>query len=276
VTSNGGRADATARPRRAGALRLLLALLLVAVAAGLVVVVRDVRASGSQPADAAPAATSSSAPATSAPAPAPVTSSPAEPTFDRTKLSITDPTSPWVVVDKARPLAPLDYAPTDLVPVAGGYELRAEAAQAMSDMLAAAAAQGLSLSVQSAYRSYDRQVGVFRNQVSRFGETRAEIQVARPGFSEHQTGLGADVGGGGCDIESCFATTAEGEWVAAQGHEYGYVVRYPDGKQGVTGFKYEPWHVRYVGVALATEMHRTGVHTMEEFFGLPAAPGYTS
>ena len=64
--------------------------------------------------------------------------------------------------------------------------------------------------------------------------------------------------------------------MAANGARFGFVVRYPDGKQDVTGYKYEPWHVRYVGVALATEMQRAGVPTLEEFFGLPAAPGYTS
>jgi D-alanyl-D-alanine carboxypeptidase len=144
----------------------------------------------------------------------------------------------------------------------------------MDAMVTAAAAQELSLSVQSAYRSYDYQVSTSTNQVARFGDARAEIQVARPGFSERQTGPAADLGGGGCDIETCFATTAEGQWVAAQGAEFGYVVRYPDGKQAVTGFKYEPWHVRYVGVPLATELQRTGVWTLEEFFGLPAAPGY--
>ena len=63
--------------------------------------------------------------------------------------------------------------------------------------------------------------------------------------------------------------------MAANGHRYGYVIRYPEGAQGVTGFKFEPWHVRYVGVALATELHETDVATLEEFFGLPAAPAYT-
>ena len=180
-----------------------------------------------------------------------------------------------MVVDKARPLTPLDYAPADLVPI-GGHELRAEAASAMQDMFAAAAAEGLTLTVQSAYRSYDYQVNTFRNQVARFGQTQAEIQVARPGFSEHQTGLAADVGGGGCDIESCFATTAEGRWVAANGAAVRVRRPLPRRQAGRTGYKYEPWHVRYVGVALATEMQRTGVPTLEEFFGLPAAPGYTS
>ena len=250
--------------------------MLLAVLTGVVLVVRGTASTGSERvAQGNPAPTSASPTAASpTPTPTPTPSPPAEPTFDRTQLSTDDPASIWVVVDKARPLAPLDYAPADLVSISG-RQLRAEAAQAMDDMVAVAAAEGLRLTVQSAYRSYDYQVNTFRNQVARFGEARAEIQVARPGFSEHQTGLAADVGGGGCDIESCFATTAEGRWVAANGHRFGYVVRYPDGKQDVTGFKYEPWHVRYVGVPLATELDRTGVSTLEEFFGLPAAPGYT-
>jgi D-alanyl-D-alanine carboxypeptidase len=253
---------------------VLLAVLLLAVLAVAVVVVRDVRATPASPA----AADSTAVPTTPAPAPSATltpTPTPSEPTFDEGQLSIDDPASVWVVVDKARPLAPLDYAPDDLV-ATGGRQLRAEAAQAMDDMFAAAAAEGLTLSVQSAYRSYEYQVNTFRNQVARFGQTRAEIQVARPGYSEHQTGLAADIGGGGCDIESCFATTAEGRWVAANGYRFGYVVRYPDGGKDVTGYKYEPWHVRYVGVALATELQRTAATTLEEFFGLPAAPGYTS
>ncbi|MGY2080466.1 M15 family metallopeptidase [Modestobacter sp. SYSU DS0657] len=263
----------TPRRRRAGLLGLLVGLVVVVLAVGAVLVVREVRSS-------APTATARTTPApqpsaaTAPPAVTPAPSTPAEPTFDRTQLSVDDPASPWVVVNKTRPLSPIDHAPTDLVPVGDRYQLRAEAAQAMDAMLAAAADQGLSLSVQSAYRSYDYQVGLFDAQVSRFGEERAQVQVARPGYSEHQTGLAADVGGGGCDIESCFATTPEGRWVAEHGAEFGYVVRYPDGAQDVTGFKYEPWHVRYVGTALATELQRSGVSTLEEFFGLPAAPGY--
>ena len=257
------------RSRRT-ALRVLFALLLVTVAVAAVVVVRDVRATPDPPAaSGSTAVRTTTAPATTtAPSPTPdptptPTPTPTEPAFDTGQLSIDDPASSWVVVDKARPLAPLDFAPADLVAI-GGRQLRAEAAQAMQDMFAAAAAEGLRLSVQSAYRSYDYQVNTFRNQ------------VARPGYSEHQTGLAADIGGGGCDIESCFASTAEGRWVAANGYRFGYVIRYPEGLQEVTGYKYEPWHVRYVGVALATEMQRTGVPTLEQFFGLPPAPGYTS
>jgi D-alanyl-D-alanine carboxypeptidase len=276
------------RRRRSGPLRLLLGLLVLALAAGVVLVVRETRGSTPAPAAAASTAPTSSAAAastattssaatptaTASATPTPSSSAPAAPTFDRAQLSVDDPASAWVVVDKARPLDPIDYAPADLVSVGGGYELRAEAAQAMQAMLAGAAADGLTVTVQSAYRSYDYQVGVFRAQVARFGEAQAEIQVARPGYSEHQTGLAADVGGGGCDIDRCFGRNDEGRWVAAHAAEYGYVVRYPDGKTDVTGFRYEPWHVRYVGVPLATELQRTGTATLEEFFGLPAAPDY--
>ena len=269
--------------------RVVVAVVLLAVVAAVVGLVREARSSGppatagaagastsaAAPSSSAPATTSSSpsAPPAASSAPTPAATS-AAPTFDRTQLSVDDPASLWVVVDKARPLSPIDFAPTDLVPIGGGYELRAEAASAMEAMLAAAASDGLTITVQSAYRSYDYQVGLFQAQVARFGEERAEVQVARPGYSEHQTGLAADVGGGGCDIESCFATTAEGQWVAANAARFGFLVRYPDGKTDVTGFRYEPWHVRYVGVPLATELQRTGTATLEEFFGLPAAPDY--
>ncbi|MCZ2817851.1 M15 family metallopeptidase [Modestobacter sp. VKM Ac-2984] len=264
--------------RRRRRLLLLLALVTVLAVAG-AVWLQGSGEDGIPIAEGGPAtfAPTPTAPTPTAPTPTALPPTPeptTPPAFDRAQLSITDPASSWVVVNKARPLSPIDWAPADLVPIGNGYQLRAEAAQAMDAMIGAAAAQGLGLSVQSAYRPYEYQVGLFSAQVSRFGEERAEIQVARPGYSEHQTGLAADVGGGGCDIESCFATTAEGQWVAAHAHEFGWLVRYPEGRQDVTGFKYEPWHVRYVGVPLATEMQRAGVPTMEEFFGLPAAPGY--
>ncbi|MCZ2836549.1 M15 family metallopeptidase [Modestobacter sp. VKM Ac-2985] len=264
---------APARHRRRRWLLLLLALVTV-LAVGGALWLQDGGEERIPTAEGGPAtfAPTTTTPTPPPPPPAPAPTSP--PAFDRAQLSITDPASSWVVVNKARPLSPIDVGPADLVPVGDGYQLRAEAAQAMDALISAAAAQGLDLSVLSAYRPYEYQVGLFSAQVSRFGEERAEVQVARPGHSEHQTGLAADVGGGGCDIESCFATTAEGQWVAAHAHEFGWLVRYPDGRQDVTGFKYEPWHLRYVGVPLATEMQRTGVLTMEEFFGLPAAPGY--
>ena len=154
--------------------------------------------------------------------------------------------------------------------------LRAEAAQAVAALRAEAAAAALVIEVQSAYRSFEYQQGLFGTATARFGVAGAELRSARPGYSEHQTGLAVDVGGGGCDIERCFGDTAEGRWVVANAHRTGFLVRYPAGSEPVTGYQYEPWHLRYVGPELATEMHETGVATLEEFFGLPPAPQYAT
>ncbi len=196
------------------------------------------------------------------------------PAFDRGERSIDDPASTWVVVNKLRPVQPLGYAPADLVDLGGGVTLRAEAARAIAGLRAEAAAAGLGITVQSAYRSVEYQQSLFSNSAARFGVAGAEQRSARPGFSEHQTGLTVDVGGGGCDIERCFGDTAEGRWVVANAHRWGFLVRYPLGSEQITGYQYEPWHLRYVGPELATEMHETGVVTLEEFFGLPPAPQY--
>ena len=221
----------------------------------------------------APAAASSAPPAPLPPSPAAAVPIP-PPAFDRGLRSIDDPNSTWVVVNKLRPLVPIAYAPGDLVDIGGGMQLRAEAAQAVAALRAEAAAAGLDVAVQSAYRSFERQQGLFGNATARFGIAGAELRSARPGFSEHQTGLAVDVGGGGCDIERCFGDTAEGRWVVANAHRTGFLVRYPAGSEPITGYQYEPWHLRYVGPELATEMHETGVATLEEFFGLPPAPQY--
>ena len=197
-----------------------------------------------------------------------------EPEFDKNKFSTDEVTSIWVVVNKRRPLTPQDYAPTDLVSVGGGQQLRTEAAAAFSRLAADARRAPLSISPLSGYRSYSTQVRVYNNEVATYGQAVADTQSARPGTSEHQTGLGIDVGGGGCGIEDCFANTAEGKWVATHGYKYGFLIRYPEGKQSVTGYRYEPWHLRYVGSELATEMQKKGVLTLEEFFGLPTAPNY--
>jgi zinc D-Ala-D-Ala carboxypeptidase len=232
----------------------------------------QVAAEAAPPTSAAPTPTSP----TPAPPEPPVTEPVAPPAFDRGLRSIDDPDSTWVVVDKLRPLQPLGYEPADLVDVGGGLLLRAEAAQAVAALRAEAAAAGLDVVVQSAYRSFEYQQGLFGSATARFGVAGAELRSARPGYSEHQTGLAVDVGGGGCDIERCFGDTAEGRWVVANAHRSGFLVRYPAGSEQITGYQYEPWHLRYVGPELATEMHETGVATLEEFFGLPPAPGYAA
>ncbi|MGB4758940.1 MAG: M15 family metallopeptidase [Candidatus Saccharimonadales bacterium] len=196
------------------------------------------------------------------------------PVFDTTTYSVDDPASIWIVTNKQRPLSPKTYAPNDLVPVGSGQQLRKEAAAALQQLIAAASTEGLSIKPLSGYRSYDKQVSVYGSEVNAYGQAVADTQSARPGYSEHQTGLAIDVGGGGCGIEDCFGDTAEGKWIAANSYKHGFIVRYIPGKETVTGYRAEPWHIRYIGVDLAAEMHKQGISTLEEFFKLPPAPSY--
>ena len=201
--------------------------------------------------------------------------------FDKTRLSIDDPNSIWIVGNKLRQLSPANYAPTDLVTVKVHYIsnplMRAEAAAALETMFAASVAEGAGeLQIQNAYRSYNVQVRVHDSWVARIGQAKADAQSARPGYSEHQTGLTLDITSRPetCSIQACFGQTPQGQWLAANAYRFGYILRYPADKTPITGYIYEPWHFRYVGVELATEMHDTGVTTLEEFFGLPPAPDY--
>lgn len=216
----------------------------------------------------------------------PKPTSPKPAAFDKQKYSLSAADSLWVITNKHRPLSPADYTPADLVvpkiPLRSNITsdekyVRADNAAALEKMVAAAAAQGIQLNLQSGYRSYAFQVNLYNLYVKQQGQAEADSQSARPGYSEHQTGLAADLGGTsqpGCNVEECFANTPEGKWLAANAYNYGYVIRYPEGKTNITGYTYEPWHVRYVGVALATEMHNQNIVTLEEFFDLPAAPNY--
>ena len=207
--------------------------------------------------------------------------SPLKLTFDRRTLSITDPSSLWVVVNKLRPLVPTDFSPTDLVsvpvPFANEPFLRQAASDAVVAMFAAFTAEtGLEMQAQSAYRSYGTQVSVYDGWVSSLGQTGADAVSARPGHSEHQTGLAIDVSSlpAECALEACFGNTPHGIWLAENGWKFGFIVRYPLGLTPTTGYDYEPWHMRFVGAVLAAEMRHTGVATLEEFFGLPAASDY--
>lgn len=167
------------------------------------------------------------------------------------------------------------FEPNDLVrpnvPNPKNHFLRREAATALEQMATAASSQGVSLRVTSGYRSYWTQYDLYWGYVSRHGQTSTDTFSARPGHSEHQTGLTLDIGDANatqCDTASCFADTAGGKWVAANAHKYGYIIRYPSGKQTITGYKAEPWHIRYVGKTLATELKNSG-KTMEEYFNVP-------
>ena len=184
-------------------------------------------------------------------------------------------------MNKQRPLNPKQYEPSglrlpDMNVESSAMEVNGEAATALEALNTAAETAGLHFTVASAYRSYNNQVTTYDSVVNGYGQAEADRQSARPGYSEHQTGWAADLGavGGKCRIEACFADTAEGKWLAANAYKYGFIIRYPQGKETVTGYQYEPWHVRYVGKSLSTEMHKQKIQTLEEFFNLPAAPDY--
>jgi len=202
------------------------------------------------------------------------------PAFDRGARSIDDPASLWVVVNKLRPLQPLDFAPGDLRTAAIPYVyepvLRDEAATAAERLVAAATAEGIALTAQSSYRSYASQQRVYAGWVAQLGQEAADLTSARPGHSEHQTGLSIDFSAvpANCTLDQCFAETPQGRWLAENAWRFGFHLRYPDGATPVTGYEFEPWHYRYVGVELAAELRETGIRTLEEFFGLPAAPDY--
>lgn len=187
--------------------------------------------------------------------------------------SIDEADSVWVVVSKARPLDPIDYVPADLVRVSGA-DMVPEAAAAMAEMREAAADAGAGFALSNGYRPYSEQRYIYNGYVAELGQTLADRGSLRPGYSEHQTGLAADAyQSSTCRIKTCFGQEAAGQWIAEHGHEYGFIVRYPEGKDHITGIRYEPWHVRYVGIDLATALVESG-QAMEEFFDLPAATSY--
>ncbi|MEY4276683.1 MAG: hypothetical protein RIS26_1146 [Actinomycetota bacterium] len=193
---------------------------------------------------------------------------------------INNPKSTHVVVNKVRPLTPKNYYPADLVKPAKynplGRIVRKEVAAAvlaMGDQMLTDK-QG-TLVVQSGFRSYSSQVTIHSAKVNSIGKVAGEKLAARPGHSEHQTGLAVDFAAKGVStLTTSFAKTKAGIWLAANAWKYGFILRYPKGKTAVTGYQFEPWHFRYVGVRTATDMHDRNILTLEEYYSLPAAPNY--
>ncbi|MBK9545462.1 MAG: M15 family metallopeptidase [Dehalococcoidia bacterium] len=166
-------------------------------------------------------------------------------------------------LDKQHRLAS-DCAPSDLRQVAGGAYLRAEAAVALGEMFAAGKQEkGFDFYVNSGYRSYQEQVNTYNYWVQTSGQAYADRTSARPGHSEHQLGTTADVAARGLELEA-FGGTAEAAWVAANSYKFGFVVSYPDGKEAITGYASEPWHIRYVGKGVAQQVKDSGL-TLHEF-----------
>ncbi len=141
-------------------------------------------------------------------------------------------------------------------------------------MVAQAKAEGLTISIESGYRSYDVQVKAYNSILKGYGQAAADNESARAGYSEHQTGLAVDFGSESCIIQDCFANTFAAKWLAQNSYKYGFILRYPAGKSAITGYKFEPWHYRYVRYRLASELKRTKVVTLEEFFGISGSVRY--
>ncbi|KAF0193747.1 MAG: peptidase M15B and M15C D D-carboxypeptidase VanY/endolysin [Bacillota bacterium] len=183
--------------------------------------------------------------------------------------------SVMVFVNKLRNL-PADYAPLDLiipsVPFTfSGDEprkyMRTQAALALEQLFAEAKNLSLDLFATSGYRSYDKQKSIFNNSANLKGEEEANKTSARPGQSEHQTGLAMDVTSSkvGYNLVESFGTTTEGIWLRENAHAFGFIIRYPKGKEYITGYSYEPWHLRYVGLEVAEYIYTHSL-TLEEYF----------
>ncbi len=157
-----------------------------------------------------------------------------------------------LVVNKTYAL-PKSYAP--------GWD--SEASSMIWKMFADAKTQGISLWVKSGYRSYIDQQIIYNGYVANDGQANADRYSARPGHSEHQTGLAFDLN----SLSADFGNTPEGIWLAQNCHKYGFIIRYPKEKEHITGYMYEPWHVRYLGVEKATAVYESGL-CLEEYLGI--------
>lgn len=186
-----------------------------------------------------------------------------------------EPSSITVFVNKEFAL-PKKYKPDDLITPNVYFDLsyyddrtllRSEAAKALERLFAAAYRDGYKLSGVSGYRSYSRQYQIFTNNILTKGKAHTLKYSAVPGTSEHQTGLAIDVSceSLGYDLSTSFSDTPEGKWLADNAYRFGYIIRYPKGKGSITGYAYEPWHIRYVGKGLAKYLYENDL-TLEEYY----------
>lgn len=158
------------------------------------------------------------------------------------------------------------YVPENLVYIEEPYSpdggrMTKDAYEAFKKMVDAADEDGLYLFSLSPYRSYDLQNNLYEGYASRDGYDEADTYSARPGSSEHQTGLAVDIN----SVEDDFAYTKEAKWLAENAYKYGFILRYPKGKEYITGYQYEPWHYRYVGTEISKEIYEKNI-TFEEYY----------
>ena len=184
-----------------------------------------------------------------------------------------NPADTLILVNKSNraPAIPVTLVKPDVQPTKEAYSeniyMQPEAAAALEELFDGAAQEGLTLYATSGYRSYSTQKAIYQRKVEATSEKVASEVVAKPGYSEHQTGLAMDVEGEttkGIGLVEAFGESPEGIWLAEHCHEYGFIIRYPKDKTHITGYIYEPWHIRYVGKEAASEITEMGV-TFEEY-----------
>ncbi len=146
-----------------------------------------------------------------------------------------------------------------------GNGLTQDTINAFDEMKKGARNAGLNIEIISGFRSYDKQNTIYNNYVAKDGKVAADRYSARPGHSEHQTGMAVDIN----SLYTSFENTNEGKWLSANSYQYGFILRYPKDGEDITGYMYEPWHFRYVGKDLATKLYNNGAWiTLEEYFGI--------
>ena len=181
---------------------------------------------------------------------------------------IKNPDNILTLVNKNNKL-PAVYVPNDLVEIPNnmaynGKKVRKEVLKNFTNLFKDSKKHGYKITIVSAYRDYDYQKKLFDGYVEEKGLKYALKCSAKPGHSEHQTGLAIDVMGSNNDY-NLFAESKEFEWMKNNAYKYGFILRYPEGKENITGFKYEPWHYRYVGIDIATYIYNNNL-TLEEYF----------
>jgi zinc D-Ala-D-Ala carboxypeptidase len=193
----------------------------------------------------------------------------------KSRGNINNPSDQLVLVNKSFYL-PKNYIPEDLITPNVRFKpyvtsekkmMRHDAAKALESMLNRADKEEIKLYCVSGYRSYESQQKVYIQKLTNSGLEKAQKYVALPGHSEHQTGLAMDIAnakGSNGELVEDFGNTKEGKWLKNNAHKFGFIIRYPEGKEDITGYNYEPWHVRYVGIKEATQIKNYNL-TLEEF-----------